>query len=75
MSWDGLLLCDKQDPMIGGELGYVTDACRNLTFQFINTYGVKEFMERCTELAEKYGDRFTPPSILVEKANSQQKLF
>jgi hypothetical protein len=35
MSWVGFLLCNKQDPIIGGALGYVTDACRNLTIVFL----------------------------------------
>lgn len=36
--------------------------------QYINTYGVSKFVERARELADKYGDRFTPPALLIEKA-------
>ncbi|WP_370616794.1 3-hydroxyacyl-CoA dehydrogenase NAD-binding domain-containing protein [Mumia qirimensis] len=43
--------------------------------QYINGYeaadgriGVKAFTERAQELAEAYGERFTPPAILLEKA-------
>lgn len=36
--------------------------------QYINTYGVARFAERAKELAAKYGPRFTPPALLLEKA-------
>lgn len=38
--------------------------------QFINTYGVQRFVDRAKELASLYGDRFEPPALLLEKANS-----
>jgi 3-hydroxyacyl-CoA dehydrogenase/enoyl-CoA hydratase/3-hydroxybutyryl-CoA epimerase len=38
--------------------------------QFVNTYGLQRFVDRCGELAEKYGDRFTAPNIAVEHAAS-----
>ena len=36
--------------------------------QFINQYGVRAFAQRASELAERYGDRFAPPRLLLEKA-------
>lgn len=36
--------------------------------QFINQYGVRAFAQRAGELAERYGDRFAPPRLLLEKA-------
>ena len=38
--------------------------------QYINGYegGLPGFVERANELAAKYGDRFTPPQSLIEKA-------
>ncbi len=38
--------------------------------QFINQYGVREFAQRAEELAHQYGDRFAPPVLLLEKAES-----
>ncbi|MFN8125092.1 MAG: 3-hydroxyacyl-CoA dehydrogenase NAD-binding domain-containing protein [Candidatus Nanopelagicales bacterium] len=39
--------------------------------QYINGYpgGLHGFVERANELAAKYGDRFTPPQSLIEKAS------
>ena len=31
--------------------------------QFINTYGLQRFVDRCGELADRYGDRFKVPSL------------
>ncbi len=38
--------------------------------QYINGYegGLAGFVDRARELAGKYGERFTPPASLVEKA-------
>ena len=38
--------------------------------QYINQYegGLKGFVTRAQELAAKYGDRFNPPALLIEKA-------
>ncbi|MFZ3208303.1 MAG: 3-hydroxyacyl-CoA dehydrogenase NAD-binding domain-containing protein [Geobacteraceae bacterium] len=40
--------------------------------QFINTYGINKFIGRANELAEKYGARFTPPALLLEKAEKRE---
>ena len=39
-------------------------------FQFINAYGVQEFVDRSEALAAKYGPQFSPPALLMEKARS-----
>jgi 3-hydroxyacyl-CoA dehydrogenase / enoyl-CoA hydratase / 3-hydroxybutyryl-CoA epimerase len=43
--------------------------------QYINGYdgGVAGFVTRARELADKYGERFTPPASLVEKAESGER--
>jgi len=35
--------------------------------QFVNTYGLQKFIDRCDELAELYGERFKAPKIVAEK--------
>ncbi|QBM16582.1 fatty acid oxidation complex subunit alpha [Marinobacter sp. JH2] len=40
--------------------------------QFVNQYGVRKFAERAQELTEQYGERFTPPAMLVEKAEKNE---
>lgn len=57
-----------RDGNIGSIMGIGFPAHTGGVFQYINTYGAKEFLQRATELAKTYGDRFKPPAILAEKA-------
>ena len=43
------------------------------TLQFINSVGVKKFVERSRELAAAYGERFQPANILVQMAEKDQE--
>lgn len=40
--------------------------------QFINVYGMKNFVARAEELAAKYGKRFTPPALLIKMAKANE---
>ncbi|RMJ03793.1 Fatty acid oxidation complex subunit alpha [Marinobacter litoralis] len=40
--------------------------------QFVNQYGVRNFAERAQELTTQYGERFTPPALLLEKAEKNE---
>jgi 3-hydroxyacyl-CoA dehydrogenase/enoyl-CoA hydratase/3-hydroxybutyryl-CoA epimerase len=40
--------------------------------QFINAYGMKNFVARAEELADKYGKRFTPPALLIKMAKANE---
>ena len=44
--------------------------------QYINGYegGLPGFVARARELAERYGERFAPPALLVEKAEKGEAL-
>ncbi|TNF79310.1 3-hydroxyacyl-CoA dehydrogenase [Pseudomonas sp. ICMP22404] len=42
--------------------------------QFINQYGPRDFVARAQYLSEQYGERFSPPALLLEKA-ARQALF
>jgi 3-hydroxyacyl-CoA dehydrogenase/enoyl-CoA hydratase/3-hydroxybutyryl-CoA epimerase len=39
--------------------------------QFVETYGYPRFVNRCNELAEKFGGRFEPPQIALDKASGK----
>ena len=56
------------DANIGTIMGIGAPAWTGGLVQFVNTYGTQKFVDRATELAEKYGDRFAPPAIAIEKA-------
>jgi len=56
------------DANLGSIFGWGFSPFKGGVLQFINDYGVKEFVERSRELASKYGDRFAPTDLLVKMA-------
>ncbi len=58
------------DANIGSIFGIGFAAWTGGAIQFINQYGVKKFALRSLELAKKYGDRFNPPQLLLNKAET-----
>jgi 3-hydroxyacyl-CoA dehydrogenase/enoyl-CoA hydratase/3-hydroxybutyryl-CoA epimerase len=58
------------DANIGSIFGIGFPGWSGGVLQYINGYegGLAGFVARAQELAEAYGDRFTPPASLVEKA-------
>jgi 3-hydroxyacyl-CoA dehydrogenase/enoyl-CoA hydratase/3-hydroxybutyryl-CoA epimerase len=58
------------DANIGSIMGIGFPGWTGGVLQYINGYdgGVAGFVARARELAEQYGERFTPPASLVEKA-------
>ena len=58
------------DANIGSIFGIGMPAWTGGVLQFINGYCLPAFVERAKVLAEKYGDRFQPPALLVKKAEA-----
>ncbi|VXB87999.1 putative 3-hydroxybutyryl-CoA epimerase [Pseudomonas sp. 8AS] len=58
------------DANIGSIFGIGFAAWTGGALQFINQYGIKDFVARAQYLAEQYGERFLPPALLLEKAAS-----
>ena len=55
------------DGNIGSIMGIGAPAWTGGLLQFINTYGLQNFIARCNELSAQYGDRFEAPAIVAEK--------
>ena len=55
------------DGNIGSIMGIGAPAWTGGYIQFVNTYGLQNFIDRCDELAGKYGERFKAPAIVAEK--------
>jgi 3-hydroxyacyl-CoA dehydrogenase/enoyl-CoA hydratase/3-hydroxybutyryl-CoA epimerase len=68
------VLHSTADANIGSIFGIGFAAWTGGALQFINQYGLKDFIARARYLAEQYGERFAPPALLLEKA-AQGKLF
>ena len=62
------VLRSTADANIGSVYGIGFPAWTGGALQFINQYGLKDFVARAQYLAEHYGDRFAPPASLLEMA-------
>ncbi|MDB6143593.1 MAG: Enoyl-CoA hydratase isoleucine degradation [Pseudomonas sp.] len=62
------VLMSTADANIGSIFGIGFAAWSGGALQFINQYGLKDFIARAQYLAEQYGERFEPPALLLEKA-------
>ncbi len=61
------------DANVGSIFGWGFAPNQGGTLQFINSVGVKKFVERSRELAAAYGERFEPANILVEMVEKGQE--
>ncbi|WP_328751927.1 3-hydroxyacyl-CoA dehydrogenase NAD-binding domain-containing protein [Streptomyces sp. NBC_00285] len=64
------VLTSVADANIGSIFGIGFPGWTGGVLQYVNGYegGLPGFVARARELAERYGERFTPPALLVEKA-------
>ncbi|NUK22992.1 3-hydroxyacyl-CoA dehydrogenase NAD-binding domain-containing protein [Streptomyces lunaelactis] len=69
------VLISVADANIGSIMGIGFPAWTGGVLQYINGYegGLPGFVARARELAERYGERFNPPALLVEKAERGEK--
>lgn len=69
------VLTSVADANIGSILGIGFPGWTGGVLQYINGYegGLPGFVARARELAERYGERFTPPALLVEKAEKGER--
>jgi len=61
-----------EDANIGSIFGIGYAPWTGGAIQFINQYGVRAFTDRAKELAETYGERFSPPALLLEHAKLEK---
>lgn len=57
-----------QDANIGSIFGIGFAPWTGGAIQYLNQYGLAKAVKRAEELAAKYGERFTPPQLLKDKA-------
>ena len=63
------------DANIGSIMGIGFPGWSGGVLQYINGYGLAEFVARARALAETYGERFTPPDSLVARAERGEAYF
>lgn len=66
------VLKSAADANIGSIFGFGFAPWSGGTLQFINGYGLRAFVKRSQELTQRYGARFTPPRLLIEKAERNE---
>ncbi|MCX5554431.1 3-hydroxyacyl-CoA dehydrogenase NAD-binding domain-containing protein [Streptomyces sp. NBC_00038] len=73
--FDEGVLRSVPDANVGSILGIGFPAWTGGVIQYVNGYqgGLPGFVDRAYELAERYGDRFTPPRSLVTKAERGER--
>jgi len=59
-----------RDGNIGSIMGIGFPVHTGGVFQYINTYDIEKFINRCNELEAQYGERFKAPANLLEQARS-----
>ena len=59
-----------EDANIGSIFGIGFAPWTGGAIQFINQYGVRAFAERAKDLAGQFGERFTPPAMLLANAET-----
>jgi 3-hydroxyacyl-CoA dehydrogenase/enoyl-CoA hydratase/3-hydroxybutyryl-CoA epimerase len=67
------VLRNVPDANIGSIFGIGFPPWTGGVLQYINGYGLSEFVARARELAAKYGPRFEPPASLVARAESGEQ--
>jgi len=71
------VLTSVADANIGSIFGIGFPGWTGGVLQYVNGYadgaGLPAFVARARELAERYGERFTPPALLVEKADKGER--
>jgi len=64
------VLTTVADANIGSIMGIGFPPCTGGVLQYVNGYGLAEFVARADRLAERYGERFRPSPLLRKKADN-----
>src|SRR5690606_30753232 len=70
-AWEEGVINSAADANIGSIMGVGFPAWTGGVIQYVNNYkgkGLDAFIARAKELAAKYGERFEPPKLLLDKA-------
>ncbi len=67
------VLTSTRDANIGSIFGIGFPAWTGGALQFINQTGIANFNNQANQLSEDFGERFTPPSLVIIKENSQEE--
>ncbi len=66
------VLTSINDANIGSIFGIGYAPWTGGAIQFANQYGIKKFVDKANQLQDEYGERFSPPSLLLDKAEKNE---
>ncbi len=69
------VITDPREADVGSILGFGFAPYTGGALSYIDFMGAKAFVELCRKLQGKYGDRFTPPKILLDMAASGDTFY
>lgn len=69
------IIANPLDGDVGAVFGLGFPPFRGGPFRYMDTLGAKETVAIFNRLAEKHGERFLPPQIIIDKANSNEKFY
>ena len=69
------VLMSPDDGDIGSILGWGFPPWAGGVFSYIDTVGVAEFVDTCDDYCNRFGERFTVPDSLREKAENGEKFY
>ena len=69
---EGVLL-SVADANVGSVFGWGFPIITGGTLQYVNDYGLKEFLKRSKTLSKSFGERFSAPELLIEMASQNKK--
>jgi 3-hydroxyacyl-CoA dehydrogenase/enoyl-CoA hydratase/3-hydroxybutyryl-CoA epimerase len=70
---EGVVECSR-DADVGSVFGWGFPAYTGGTAQFVEHVGAAAMVARASELAAKYGARFEPPALLLERVRNGERL-
>jgi 3-hydroxyacyl-CoA dehydrogenase/enoyl-CoA hydratase/3-hydroxybutyryl-CoA epimerase len=69
------VVTDPREADVGSILGFGFAPYTGGTLSYIDGMGVGNFVLLCDKLAKKYGDRFSPPGLLLDMAKSHESFY
>jgi 3-hydroxyacyl-CoA dehydrogenase / enoyl-CoA hydratase / 3-hydroxybutyryl-CoA epimerase len=69
------VLTAPEDGDVGGILGLGFAPYTGGPVSLVDTVGIAKFVQECDSLAQKYGERFTPPKLLREMAAKGETFY
>jgi 3-hydroxyacyl-CoA dehydrogenase/enoyl-CoA hydratase/3-hydroxybutyryl-CoA epimerase len=69
------VITDVREADVGSILGFGFAPFSGGTLSYIDMMGTKAFVRLCQSLAKKYGERFTPPKLLLDMAEKDESFY